>query len=172
MRSSSRAKSLHKSKLLEYPLRYTTREESMRPIKSRTLFALLILLLLGCKESPPSSSGTPSKTSRQALPDLDLCRCLSEPGNGPFMKKNEAACDVAISARLEVPNWQKVNFSQNPRVEAEWKKLEGECGSTVGSCIEKEKKTRGCTASSIKDPNWNRQKCTEILVEALKVCGS
>ena len=68
-----------------------------------------------------SSCGSSSK-------DVDICRCLSEPGNSEYMQKNEVACDEAISKKLGVNDWKKVNFSQNPELQAKWDKMARDCG--------------------------------------------
>ena len=122
---------------------------------------LLLTTLLAFAEDP-------SKVYTVAT--VDVCRCLSEKGNSPFMKANAKVCDGAISKKLDVPDWNKVNFSTNPAANAKWKKLEKECNDTTSQCIEKEKAKRGCTAKDISDPNWNVQNCTVALVESLKAC--
>ena len=101
---------------------------------------------------------------------VDVCRCLNEKGNSPFMKANAKVCDGAISKKLEVPDWNKVNFSTNAAANAKWKKKKKECNNTTSQCMEKEKAKRGCTAKDIKDPRWNTQNCTVALIEALKAC--
>ena len=101
---------------------------------------------------------------------IDICRCLSEKGNSPFSKANTKVCDVAISKKIEVADWKKVNFSKNAAASTKWKELEKECNDTTSQCMEKEKAKRGCTAKDINDPNWNVQHCTVALIESLKAC--
>ena len=101
---------------------------------------------------------------------IDVCRCLNEKGNSPFMKANSKTCDVAMSKKLGVADWGKVNFSKDKVADAKWKKMAKDCNDTTEQCMEKEKSKRGCTAKSIKDPNWNAQNCTKALLDSLKAC--
>ena len=60
--------------------------------------------------------------------DIDICRCLIEPGNSSYMKANKIACRNAISNAIGVPNWERVNMSQNPTVSKRFDKLASDCG--------------------------------------------
>ncbi len=43
--------------------------------------------------------------------DIDLCKCLTLPGNSKYMQENNDACRDAISREIGVKNWEKVNMS-------------------------------------------------------------
>ena len=59
---------------------------------------------------------------------VDICRCLTEPGSSSWNKKNGAACDRAISNRIGVSDWTRINFNQRPDLNAKWKQLQSSCG--------------------------------------------
>ena len=101
--------------------------------------------------------------------DVDVCRCLKEPGNSSFSKANEAACDQAISKKLDLADWKKGNLN-DPAFKKKWTQLEKECGSDQTACLEREKKAQGCTAKTIKDPNWDAQNCADALMKAIQRC--
>ena len=152
----------------------------MMNFKLKSGFIILVSMLFiggacggdSSKESPKESSEkSAAAASAPAAPsvEIDLCRCMSEPGNSEFSKKNEKVCDTAISKKLEVPDWKKANLS-DANFNRNWKALEKECGSNKTECIEKEKKARGCTSKTVKDPAWESQNCTQALMAALGAC--
>jgi hypothetical protein len=67
-----------------------------------------------------SSCGSESKA-------VDLCRCLTEPGNSDWNKENQDACRDAISKEIGVENWEKVNMSENPEISAKFDALAKKC---------------------------------------------
>ena len=69
------------------------------------------------------SCGTESKA-------VDVCRCLTEPGNSEWNKENQEACRDAISNEIGVENWEKVNMSENPIVSAKFDALAKKCTGT------------------------------------------
>lgn len=81
---------------------------------NKTTPILLSLLLL------VTSCGIESKT-------VDVCRCLTEPGNSEWNKENQEACRDAISNEIGVENWEKVNMSENPLVSAKFDTLAKKC---------------------------------------------
>ena len=81
-------------------------------MKSTLLMITFLLLCFSCSNSV----------------SVDVCRCLSEPGNSSWMKKHKDACRDAISSAIGVPNWEKVNFSRNPNLDAKWNQLVRDCG--------------------------------------------
>ena len=81
---------------------------------NKTTPILLSLLLL------VTSCGSESKT-------VDVCRCLTEPGNSEWNKENQEACRDAISNEIGVENWEKVNMSENPLVSAKFDALAKRC---------------------------------------------
>ena len=85
---------------------------------------LLSLLLFS------TSCGSESKA-------VDVCRCLTEPGNSDWNKENQEACRDAISNEIGVENWEKVNMSENPTVSAKFDALAKNC-TNKGSNAENE----------------------------------
>ena len=73
-----------------------------------------------------TSCGTESKA-------VDVCRCLTEPGNSEWNKENQEACRDAISNEIGVENWEKVNMSENPIVSAKFDALAKKCTGTDSS---------------------------------------
>ncbi len=59
--------------------------------------------------------------------NVDICKCLTEPGNSTYMQENGDACRDAISKELGVDNWEKVNMSQNPDISAKFDALAKRC---------------------------------------------
>jgi hypothetical protein len=64
---------------------------------------------------------------------VDVCRCLTEPGNSEWNKENQEACRDAISNEIGVENWEKVNMSENPIVSAKFDALAKKCTGTDSS---------------------------------------
>jgi hypothetical protein len=62
---------------------------------------------------------------------VDVCRCLTEPGNSDWSITNIDACRVAISKEIGVHNWVKVNFSQNPNLNGKFDELSKKCTITT-----------------------------------------
>lgn len=58
---------------------------------------------------------------------VDVCKCLSSPGDSDFMKENGDACRDAISKEIGVDNWEKVNFSQNKALSKKFDELANRC---------------------------------------------
>lgn len=82
-----------------------------------------------------SCGGTTDKTTTSGQnPTVDVCKCLTEPGDSPYMIGNRDACRDAISQELGVENWEKVNMSQNTEVSRKFDALAARCTtSTKGS---------------------------------------
>ena len=127
---------------------------------------IIIGFLMACSEEPPEANVAVEQGSPSSL---DVCRCLDEPGSSPYMKQNGPACDRLISATLKVSDWTKEPLN-DASFAAKWKKLEKQCGSKTTECLEREKKARGCTADTIKHPEWDIQNCAVALAEAIKAC--
>ena len=81
----------------------------------KKIIPILISLLLFA-----TSCGIESKA-------VDVCRCLTEPGNSEWNKENQEACRDAISNEIGVENWEKVNMSENPTVSAKFDALAKKC---------------------------------------------
>ena len=69
---------------------------------------------------------------------LELCRCLTEPGNTEWAVKNKDACRDLISAEIGVENWEKINLSQEPEIRKKWDAMVEKCtgSSSVSTGIE------------------------------------
>ncbi len=65
---------------------------------------------------------------KEVSSSVDVCRCLSEPGNTDWSKDNRDACRDEISAKIGVENWEKVNMSENPEVSGRFDDLGKSCG--------------------------------------------
>ena len=77
-----------------------------------------------------SSSSKSSSSSNSSLKELypDVCRCLVDPVNTQWAKDNIDTCRDAISEKIGVANWETINFSQNPMLDARWENLKSSCG--------------------------------------------
>jgi hypothetical protein len=58
---------------------------------------------------------------------VDVCRCLTEPGNSAYMQENSEACRDAISKEIGVDNWETVNMSQDLDASARFDALARRC---------------------------------------------
>ena len=90
-------------------------------MKKIILISLLGLIIWGCEKS---NSNATSDTGGSLI-NIDICRCLSEPGNTQWSKENLYVCRDAISARLEVENWEAVSL--DPEVSKGLDRLAREC---------------------------------------------
>ena len=75
--------------------------------------------------SSKSSVNEPNQTTLSN--NIDICRCLTEPGNSNYMLENGKACDKAISIAIGVEDWGKVNMSQNPIISQRFDALTNNC---------------------------------------------
>ena len=64
------------------------------------------------KVSKKSKNKEKSASVQKIDRSIDVCRCLTEPGNSKYMQENGDACRDAISKEIGVDNWEKVNFSK------------------------------------------------------------
>ena len=81
-------------------------------------FFLSIAILSGCNEVSNKKSVDQS---------VDLCKCLTEPGNSEWALEHKDACRDAISKELGVDNYEKVNFSKDPELNRKWDQLVQKC---------------------------------------------
>ena len=79
---------------------------------------LSIAILIGCNEVSNKKSVDLS---------VDLCKCLTEPGNSEWALEHKDACRDAISKELGVDNYEKVNFSKDPELNRKWDQLVQKC---------------------------------------------
>ena len=59
--------------------------------------------------------------------NVDICKCLTEPGNSEYMQENNDACRESISQEIGVDNWEEVNMSQNPEISTKFDALARRC---------------------------------------------
>jgi len=74
-----------------------------------------------------SCGGKTKTTTDQSKGSVDVCKCLTESGDSPYMIANKDACRDAISKELGVDNWEKVNMSQNLEVSRKFDELAERC---------------------------------------------
>lgn len=90
----------------------------------------LCIILFGCgskQNEEKNNSTAENKTQNNTNTPVDLCRCLTEPGNTEWSAENKDACRDAISKELGVENWEKINFSQNPELSKKFDELAERC---------------------------------------------
>lgn len=59
--------------------------------------------------------------------EVDVCRCLTEPGDSDYMMSHSDACRDAISREIGVDNWEEVNMAQDETASARFDALAGRC---------------------------------------------
>lgn len=59
--------------------------------------------------------------------NIDICRCLTEPGDSEWTIDNNDACNDAISKELGVDNWEEINMNKNPDINARFDSLANRC---------------------------------------------
>jgi len=81
-----------------------------------------------------NSSKEPVATNDES--NVDVCRCLTEPGNSEWAKNNDDACRDAISKEIDVENYENINMSQNAAISAKFDALAERCTGSKESGIE------------------------------------
>ena len=106
---------------------------------SKSILSILTLVFfafmsLASGDDPSSDSSDADNISDENLDveagvdkSVDLCKCLTEPGNSKWSIENEASCTYVISDELGVENWEKVNFSKEPELNRKWDELVERC---------------------------------------------
>ena len=104
----------------------------------KKILLIVLVLIVGCAKEPAKElAKEPAKevakeVAKEPEPinieTLDVCRCLVEPGNTQWAKDNINSCRDAISEKIGVANWETINFSQNPMLDARWESLKSSCG--------------------------------------------
>ena len=92
----------------------------------RLLIVLPLLLIVGC-ESNKIKNKDKSASVQKIDKSIDVCRCLTEPGNSKWIQENSDSCRDAISKEIGVDNWEKVNFSKNAELNARFDSLVTKC---------------------------------------------
>ena len=69
------------------------------------------------------------KKETKKTENIDICRCLIEPGNSQWSKHNKSKCDEVINDYLGF-NWETTNFSlkSNKSKNDKWNELKSNCG--------------------------------------------
>ena len=93
--------------------------------KLKAIFGIIIFSCFLLTSCGGNSTSNIAKTTQEN--NVDVCRCLTEPGNSEWNQKNNDACRDAISKEIGVDNWEKVNMSQNPGVSAKFDALVKKC---------------------------------------------
>jgi hypothetical protein len=96
-----------------------------RVIPITKMLLIILTTVLSCTDD---SNNELDKTANN--PPIDLCKCLTEPGNTEWSIENRDACRDAISKELNVANWEKVNFSKEPALNRKWEELAEKCTGT------------------------------------------
>lgn len=94
--------------------------------KTSGMILLTTVIMTSCGEGSKNESENKIYNS-----SVDLCKCLTEPGNSVWAKENKIACDDAISKELGVENWEKVNFSKEPALNQKWDLLIEKCTGSI-----------------------------------------
>ena len=84
-------------------------------MKKILIICLSIILINSCKKNQNNKN------------KIEVCRCLSEPGNTEWAKKNKEKCNNEINKKIGVVNWQSINFSQNKKASEKWDLMIKEC---------------------------------------------
>lgn len=98
------------------------------------LVLALVLMLSACA-NPSKNDGSVNTENKETIAvssdaAVDLCKCLTEPGNSSFMQEHGEACDALISKEIGVADWKKVNMSQNKEVSDRFDALARRCSGT------------------------------------------
>jgi len=101
-------------------------------MKKPILILILSYFIVGCGGGSTEKIETTNvnEANKETSAPVDLCRCLTEPGNTDWSAENKDACRDAISKELGVENWEKVNFSQNPELSKKFDELAERCTGT------------------------------------------
>ena len=86
----------------------------MKKIEKTLIILLSSLLFFACRQVSERS-------------EVNICRCLNEPGNTEWSTKNKEECNEVISNKIGVSNWMSVNFSQSPSLSTKWDEMVNEC---------------------------------------------
>ena len=106
------------------------------------LLLTLSIMLGACSNKTNTESSSNAKVSdieSNALStdtNVDLCKCLTEPGNSAFMQEHGEACDALISKEIGVADWKKVNMSQNKEVSDRFDALARRCSGVESTSDE------------------------------------
>ena len=95
------------------------------------LFAIMLIVSsCGNETKSDDKSNEKEQTQKPTIEsDVDVCKCLTEPGNSKYMQENNDSCRDAISKEIGVKNWEKVNMSlsENSGTSAKFDALAKRC---------------------------------------------
>ena len=100
----------------------------------KEMFGIIIFTCFILTSCGGNSTPNIAKTTQEN--NVDVCRCLTEPGNTEWNIKNSDACRYAISKEIGVDNWEKINMSQNPDISRKFDALAERCTGSNNSGIE------------------------------------
>jgi hypothetical protein len=126
-----------------------------------TLLAIIGLVGYGCGSN--SNKNSSAQTEENAK-EVDVCRCLTEPGDSKYMIENSIACRDAISRELGVENWEKVNMSQNPEISRKFDALAARCTSSASN-------NTGVNSNSSQADCVGNQNCIEQIRQLVNGAG-
>lgn len=94
-------------------------------ILSVIILSLFIFIAVGSDDEENTLHDAKSNTNSSSC--SDFCRFLIEPGNSQWAIENEDACNKAISEKIGVSDWMKVNFSQDAHLSSKWDQMVNDC---------------------------------------------
>ena len=129
--------------------------------KFKLIILYIITVFYGCSNNNGNEKASSDNSKESDRVNIDICKCLTEPGNSDYLQKNSQACDEAISKEIGVADWKKVNMSTNKTVSDKFDELANRCAdnkpnqtSTVNcygneSCISKIRENFSNTGKTI-----------------------
>ena len=76
--------------------------KNMNKLRSLGMLFVSINILISCGEDTNKSQYNKKQMGTE---DIDICRCLTEPGNSEWAISNRTKCDKEINNRLGVNRW-------------------------------------------------------------------
>ena len=138
----------------------------------KEMFGIIIFTYFIITSCGGNSTSNIAKTTQEN--NVDVCRCLTEPGNTEWNIKNSDACRDAISKEIGVDNWEKINMSQNPSISAKFDALVKKCSqkNEIGKEVNDQNKQLitniGTTSGFIWESiNTEAQICTTLAFDDL-----
>ncbi len=89
-----------------------------------THFGLVIISMFAFTSCERDNSKENAESNKSLV---DVCKCLTEPGNSKYMIDNKDACRDAISKEIGVDNWEKINMATNRSVSNRFDALADRC---------------------------------------------
>ena len=89
---------------------------------TKYIYIATALTIIGC-----NNSNNTNNQVNTAKSEVDICKCLTEPGNSEYMTQNGTACDEAISKEIGVADWRKVNMKYDKATSKKFDELVYKC---------------------------------------------